>query len=633
MDNILKILVACHKPCELIRNKYIVPINTGRTTFLKEYKSGNISEKDYNWMITNTIADNTGDNISEQDDKYCELTTMYWAWKNYEKLGTPKYIGFMHYRRHFIFDDINKFDNTYKSCVVPFKIIDANYINTLNYSDETFNDICNNYDFICCNAIDDNMSIYEHFKKNHRIEELDFCIEVIKEDFPELLQCANEYLSQNLGYYCNMFIMKKDLFFEYCNLIFYLGQKITNRFDYSNYSQWDTRFYVLERITGIYLYYLIKYKNLRYKTYPISLIEDSSVQEELYPTFESNNVPILFTADDDYIKYIGVAIESIIENSSISNNYDIYILTSSINEDSKLKLNDLIKDRTNFSIKFLDFNHYAALTNGNFIKIYNDTRFSSGTYYRLWAPVIFKNFNKVLYLDSDLVVEKDIAELYSVDLSDNLIAGVRDTEYIRLLYKDNKSSFKFLEHSKELNLDSKYNYIQAGVLLLNITEMNKNNFFQKCLNALNSSLNLFNMDQDIINYICNKKITYLDAAWNVEWHCTFFGDNLTKVLPAKIYKDYMRARKNPYIIHYASFWKPWHHPEKDLAYYFWKYARNTLFYEEILYNNQKSKNYKIANSHAKILETIFSVKNEYLNNDKYKIISVLGAKMKVKSWR
>ena len=623
MDNILKILVAYHKPSELIPNKYLIPINTGRSTFLKDYENGIISDKDYNWVIANTVPDNTGDNISAQSDKYCELTTIYWAWKNYAQLGNPKYIGFMHYRRHFIFDDISKFDNTYKNCVVPFNIIDADYINTLNYSDETFNDICNNYDFICCNAIDDNMTIYEYFKKNHQIEELDFCIDVIKEDFPDLLQCANEYLHQNTGYYCNMFIMKKDLFFEYCNLIFHLTNKMIAHFDYSNYSKWDTRFFVLERITGVYLYYLMKYKKLKFKTYPISLIKDTSIQEELYPTFESNNVAILFTADDDYIKYIGVTIESIIENSSVSNNYDIYILTSSINEDTKRKLNDLIKNRTNFSIKYLDFNHYAALTKADFSKIYNETRFSGGTYYRMWTPIIFKNFEKILYLDSDLVVEKDIAELYSVDLSNNLIAGVRDTEYIRLLYKDNQQSSKFLEHSKELNLDSQYNYIQAGVLLFNIKEMNKNNFFEKFIDVLNDDLDLFNMDQDIINYICNKRITYLDAAWNVEWHCTFYNDDLSKVLPSRIYKDYIRARENPYIIHYASWRKPWQYPEKDLAYYFWKYARNTLFYEEIIYDNQIKQKHIKKN---KFKNKLFSIRCD----EKHRIITILGVRIKTK---
>ena len=58
-----------------------------------------MSEKDYQWMLDNMIGDDTGDNISELNRNFNELTAIYWAWKNYDKLGNPDYIGLAHYRR------------------------------------------------------------------------------------------------------------------------------------------------------------------------------------------------------------------------------------------------------------------------------------------------------------------------------------------------------------------------------------------------------------------------------------------------------------------------------------------------------------------------------------------------------
>lgn len=68
-------------------------------------KDGEISKEDFEWMCGNMIGDDTGDNISHLNRYFCELTGIYWAWKNYDKLGNPDYIGFMHYRRHFIFNE------------------------------------------------------------------------------------------------------------------------------------------------------------------------------------------------------------------------------------------------------------------------------------------------------------------------------------------------------------------------------------------------------------------------------------------------------------------------------------------------------------------------------------------------
>ena len=73
-----------------------------------------MSEEDYKWMLENMIGDDTGDNISDKNREYCELTGIYQAWKNYDKLGNPDYIGFIHYRRLLVFNEYeyDKYEQT-----------------------------------------------------------------------------------------------------------------------------------------------------------------------------------------------------------------------------------------------------------------------------------------------------------------------------------------------------------------------------------------------------------------------------------------------------------------------------------------------------------------------------------------
>ena len=100
-----KILVTYHQPAPLLEGDMFVPINGGRANLKTKLANNNISEEDYTWLLDNTVGDDTGENISKENGRYNEMTVLYWAWKNYEKLGNPDYIGLMHYRRHFIFKD------------------------------------------------------------------------------------------------------------------------------------------------------------------------------------------------------------------------------------------------------------------------------------------------------------------------------------------------------------------------------------------------------------------------------------------------------------------------------------------------------------------------------------------------
>lgn len=90
----VKILVGYHRPAVLLKDEVLTPIHLGRALATEASKDGSMSKEDYQWMLDNMIGDDTGENISEENRKYCELTALYWAWKNYDKLGNPDYVNF-----------------------------------------------------------------------------------------------------------------------------------------------------------------------------------------------------------------------------------------------------------------------------------------------------------------------------------------------------------------------------------------------------------------------------------------------------------------------------------------------------------------------------------------------------------
>ena len=91
------------------------------------------------------------------------------------------------------------------------------------------------------------------------------------------------------------------------------------------------------------------------------------------------------------------------------------------------------------------------------------------------------------------------------------------------------------------------------------------------------------LDQDILNYIAQGRVKYLDLKWNVlyDWEYVRIKDVISKA-PVKLYKEYMSSRNSPYIIHYGGSIKPWQRADADMASEYWSIARQSVFYELIL---------------------------------------------------
>ena len=268
----------------------------------------------------------------------------------------------------------------------------------------------------------------------------------------------------------------------------------------------------------------------------------------------SKVIPIFFAVDDGYIPFLAVALQSMIENASKEYYYSIKILYTNINEENKEKI---IKfESENVKIEFVDLNYYLEELQE---KLYTRDYYTKTTYYRLLIPNLYPQYDKILYLDSDITILGDISELYNTDLEDNLVGAVPDAS-VRAL----KEFSEYVE--RVVGMADYKNYFNAGILLMNLKEMRNFDFQTKFLYLLENMKFSVAQDQDYLNRICKGRTRILDSGWNV------------MPLPT----DSPRQENDIKLIHYNLIYKPWHFDNVLYQDYFWKYAKKTEFYQKIM---------------------------------------------------
>lgn len=244
----IKLLIVSHRPFKIPKGEIFVPIHAGRAIACCKTKDGCINKKDLDWLITNTIGDETGNNISIKNRMYCECSALYWAWKNYDKLENPDYIGLMHYRRHFIFNeefynnyDKSKWEDALAYIEVPF--IDNNYQSMIGLNDNNIITDCSKYDLIVTKDAKLNLIHNRNIRQDYietipgvKVKDFDLMLNLVKEKYPKIYNCSKEKIKGYNKSLYQMFIMKKEYFFEYCNFLFDILGEIEKVEDFSSYS-------------------------------------------------------------------------------------------------------------------------------------------------------------------------------------------------------------------------------------------------------------------------------------------------------------------------------------------------------------------------------------------------------------
>lgn len=257
--------------------------------------------------------------------------------------------------------------------------------------------------------------------------------------------------------------------------------------------------------------------------------------------YKHNQIPIAYSTDDKYAMPISVSIKSIIDNSS-NNDYEFIILyNNSLDEKSKNIINSSIKG-TKCSLRYIDIkdsikNAYLAIPH-----------ISVSTYYRLLLPTLLKEYDKCIYLDGDTIAVDDIEKLMKIELSKNEYIGAVKCE----LVLNNPSTYKD-KHKKELGISSLYQYVNAGVLVLNLKELRENNMVNIMVDMIKNKYSI--QDQDIYNVACFGHIKTIHPMFNVT--PGILEKTKLELRQAYSFKEIKEARVRPVIIHFSNSRKPW----------------------------------------------------------------------------
>lgn len=247
---IIKILVAYHKKSPIIKTNCLIPIQVGRALS---------NEK------LDMIGDNTDDNISSKNPYYCEITALYWSWKNQDKLDNPDYIGLFHYRRLFDFNNCGEslfYNFSQKTC------------DKFGWNDKTIIEYCQDSEMVSAPILNvhppykDNkiISVKKLYKISHRLSDLKITLKIIKEKYPEYYLITKKYLKGKKTSYFNMVIMKKNVFNDYCQWLFNILFEVEKQISISKDPYQSRVFgFLAERLLNIYMRKLEENKNIKIK--------------------------------------------------------------------------------------------------------------------------------------------------------------------------------------------------------------------------------------------------------------------------------------------------------------------------------------------------------------------------------
>ncbi len=221
----IKIIVAAHKKYWMPEDEMYLPVHVGAEG--KFDANGQPLDLGY-------VKDNTGENISAKNANYCELTGLYWAWKNLQ----ADYIGLVHYRRHF---SNGKRGKDKKKQVISKKEMEEKLLGT-----DVLLPTPRNY------WIETNYSQYAHA---HHAVDLDTTKRILEEKTPDYIPAWNASMKKTTGHRFNMFVMKKEIFDGYCTWLFNVLFELENRLDISEYNVNDSRVFgfVSERLLDVWI--------------------------------------------------------------------------------------------------------------------------------------------------------------------------------------------------------------------------------------------------------------------------------------------------------------------------------------------------------------------------------------------
>ncbi len=266
---------------------------------------------------------------------------------------------------------------------------------------------------------------------------------------------------------------------------------------------------------------------------------------------EKKIIPIVFAVDDNYAPFLAVTVKSILNTSKSDSYFKFYVLNTGISKPYIDKLSEFNTEKSD--IEFIDV---AKRMHELGAAIHLRDYYTQAIYYRIFIPELFPQYDKILYLDSDIVLIDDVANLYNIDLGDNIIGAIPEEVMTAVEV--------FGEYSEKVIGVPRGEYFNSGLLLINCKKYKEEDIEGRFIKMMQKVKFEVAPDQDYLNVLCHGKVKLLELGWN-------------KAPIKKVDFD----DKTLKLIHYKLWYKPWLYADILYENYFWDTASQTNFYEEL----------------------------------------------------
>jgi lipopolysaccharide biosynthesis glycosyltransferase len=264
-------------------------------------------------------------------------------------------------------------------------------------------------------------------------------------------------------------------------------------------------------------------------------------------------IPVFFTIDEGYAPWLSVALVSMKENASPNYHYKVHIIHKDLSEKTQKRLEALGDE--DFEILCSDMPHDLEMIDDRIGNRLRADYFTLTIFFRLFLADLFPQYDKAIYLDSDICVPGDVSKLYETNLEGNLLGVVNDYSISHV-----PELVNYVQQAIGVAGDR---YFNSGILLMDFKQIREKNLAGRFLYLLSTyRFDSIAPDQDYLNAMCKDRVLYLDPVWDS--------------MPCKA-----DAFEHPMIIHYNLFDKPWCYDNIPYEEYFWLYAPKSGFYEEI----------------------------------------------------
>lgn len=308
--------------------------------------------------------------------------------------------------------------------------------------------------------------------------------------------------------------------------------------------------------------------------------ESAGCSPGLLPAYSENNVPVIIACSNYYAPYAGVFIQSLADHATPEHNYDIIIMEREISQENKRLLSSLNKDRKNISIRF--FNPGSCLP-----ELKGDIRYPSEIFWRLYAPYLFEDYSKIITIGVDMLLTRDIAELFAIDLKEACLGAVRDIG-AQGMYAENSnfrpsvSTIRTREYFEQiLKLREPLDYVNGDVVLYNAQRIREKYNFSGIASCIRQN-EFLAVDQDALNILQEGDILFISPEWNFMIPLNYRQNRIFPLASEELRAAYRRASDYPAVLHWADRPKPWVCPDVPYGNVWWEVAQRTPFMPHIV---------------------------------------------------